>query len=162
MVDSVFAVASGPMGMVWSTRDGGRTWQADTAMYAPDGMIAFSNVRCFDDYSCFAAMGMNFIYQRFPATASISPYAAGTSGHVSAFPNPASTIFALTVDEQLSPNTTITVVDALGSSHGPSIRRTRFDRPSEWQIDVSSMTPGLYFVRVVDGDRVISTKLQVR
>ncbi|GAL84878.1 hypothetical protein CHU_1052 [Sporocytophaga myxococcoides] len=81
------------------------------------------------------------------------------SGSIDVFPNPASEIIKVRINERVSPKGTISICNSVS---GHTLSSTSLNASNEVSINVSSLTPGVYIVIYTDEKVKKSTKLLLR
>lgn len=81
------------------------------------------------------------------------------SGSIDVFPNPASEIIKVRINERVSPKGTISICNSVG---GHTLSFTSLNASNEASIDVSSLTPGVYILIYTDERVKKSTRLVIR
>jgi len=112
---------------------------------------------CFYDCNAFGDPAME-IWTDNP-TVNVAETKAETSIHV--YPNPAGNQTTLTVQGNLTINTEVSLANTLGQIVLHSNLPTQEGEKNSWQIDLSSVDPGIYIVNVTTQAGIKSLKLIV-
>ncbi len=142
--------AAGDSGVIIRTTDGGTTWNQDSTWT----QTSFKRIFFFNDSIGYAIAGQN-VFRINLLNPDVGVWEMlNAKENVLIYPNPTSGIFTLQLSNQPLNNSTITVFNILGDIIFKSEIKNQ-----KSEIDLSSQPKGIYFVKVIQGDRMVVKKI---
>ncbi len=129
--------------------DAGNSSDAFTGDYNPHGNYGSSKIRYvfFDENNTSDTISVVASYDFLDA---VEDYTSGNT--ISIYPNPANTVLNIAIDDAQA-KTTVKIFNVLGKV----VKKSSFSG-AMLSIPVDDLQNGIYFVRIMDGDKIINTE----
>ena len=157
MYDENFGIAQSNHAMILITTDGGKNWQENQLTdidYTTGSSYPFSGISAASATTAYAILQGDTV---FKYTSEISDVNEGDYSLANIHPNPATSQITISLVEEFISEPQIDIIDNLGFIHEPEYQINN----REITINTSSLSSGVYFLRIRSGGQVETKKFVV-